>query len=100
MALLHGFENRDVQTGAVAIEAGIPRGTNIPDNEPLERLEIVFMNAKDSETALTVAPQIEALEKMKFAVIPTETSGSGGGSQLSEADIETLSNWLNTLDRI
>lgn len=100
MALLHGFENRDVQTGAVTIEAGIPRGTNIPDNEPLERLEIVFLNPKDSDTAVSVAPQIEALEKMKFAVIPAETTGNGGGSELSEADIETLSNWLNSLDRI
>lgn len=96
MALLHGFENRDVQTGAVAIEAGIPRGTNIPDNEPLERLEIVFMNANDSETAVTIAPQIESLEKQKFTVIKSEASGS----ELSETDIETLSNWLNTLDRI
>ncbi|MBA2114845.1 PDZ domain-containing protein [Bremerella alba] len=100
MALLHGFENRDVQNGAVTIESGIPRGTNIPDNEPLERLEIVFMNAKDSETALAVAPQIEALKKVKFSVIATETTGNGGESQLSETDIETLSNWLNTLDRI
>lgn len=100
MALLHGFENRDVQTGAVAIGAGIPRGTNIPDNEPLERLEIVFMNAKDSEVALTVAPQIEALQKVKFTVIPAEATGSGNEGGLSETDIETLSNWLNTLDRI
>ncbi len=96
MALLHGFDNRDVQTGAVAIGAGIPRGTNVPDNEPLERLEIVFMNAKDSEAALTVAPQIKSLEKAKFTVITEEMSGS----ELSESDIETLSNWLNTLDRI
>lgn len=96
MALLHGFENRDVQTGAVAIEAGIPRGTNIPDNEPLERLEIVFMNPQESETAKSVAPQIEALQKMKFTVIDSQVSGS----ELSEADIETISEWLNTLDRI
>ncbi|PQO25868.1 hypothetical protein C5Y96_20655 [Blastopirellula marina] len=96
MALLHGFENRDVQTGAVAIEAGIPRGTNIPDNEPLERLEIVFMNPEESDSAKTVAPQIEALRKMKFAVIESQVSGS----ELSEAEIEAISNWLNTLDRI
>ncbi|QDU75207.1 putative periplasmic serine endoprotease DegP-like precursor [Bremerella volcania] len=96
MALLHGFENRDVQTGAVAIEAGIPRGTNIPDNEPLERLEIVFLIPKDSETTVTLKPQIETLEKMKFTVIRSEATGS----KLSETDIEAVSNWLNTLDRI
>jgi len=100
MALLHGFDNRDVQTGAVAIEAGIPRGTNIPDNEPLERLEIVFLNPKDSETALQIASQVETLEKMEFTVIQAETTGSAEAGQLSEADIETLSQWLNTLDRI
>ncbi|MEW4565686.1 PDZ domain-containing protein [Bremerella sp. JC770] len=100
MALLHGFENRDVQNGAVAIEAGIPRGTNIPDNEPLERLEIVFMNPKDSETAEKIGTQVETLEKLKFAVIQAETTASGGDSLLSEDDVETLSNWLNSLDRI
>ncbi len=100
MALIHGFDNRDVQNGAVSIEAGIPRGANIPDNEPLERLEIVFLSRESSEGAAQLQPQIEALQKMKFTVITDEVSRNGDQLSLSDSDIEKLSNWVNTLDRI
>ncbi|GAA4421876.1 PDZ domain-containing protein [Bremerella cremea] len=99
LALIHGFENRDVQNGSVAIEAGIPRGTNIPDNEPLDQLEIVFMAAAESDSAKALKSQIAALQKMKYPVIESELT-SKEATTLSPAEIKMLANWLNTLDRI
>lgn len=100
MALLHGFENREIQAGAVAVEAVIPRGVNIPDNEPLERLELVFLTLPDSPVHEAAEKQIERLREMKFPVISQVLTESGEAKALAEAQVEQLAEWLNTLDRI
>lgn len=100
MALIHGFENRDAQAGAVAIEAALPRGTSIPDNEPLQRLELIFMRLEESEVRQTLTQQIERLREMKFPVVEQPLDQGAAGKSLTQAEIKTLSLWLNALDRI
>ncbi|RCS55953.1 PDZ domain-containing protein [Bremerella cremea] len=99
MSLIHGFENRDVQNGAVSAEAGIPRGTSVPDCEPLSQLELVFVIPREEKRAEVIKKQASSLREMKYTVIelpmPDEES-----SVLSATEIAQLAVWLNTLDRI
>lgn len=99
MALIHGFENRDIQNGAVAAEASVPRGTNVPDCEPLAQLELVFVVPRDEKRAEFVKKQVESLRKLKYPVIEIPMP-DGEAIVLTSTDIAQLAVWLNTLDRI
>jgi len=96
MALLHGFENREVQSGAVAVEATIPRGVSIPDNEPLYRLEIVLATADGTPADRQAKQQIERLRELKFRVIHEPLSSPVSPTTL----INKIATWINGLDRI
>lgn len=99
MSLIHGFANRDIQNGAVAAEAGVPRGTNVPDCEPLSQLELVFLVPRDEKRADFVKKQVESLRELKYPIIEA-TMPDAETIVLSSAEIAQLAIWLNTLDRI
>lgn len=99
MALIHGFENREIQNGVVAAESGVPRGTNVPDCEPLSQLELVFVLPKDEKRADFVKKQIEGLRKMKYPIIENAMPDAEEMT-LTDAEVALIAVWLNTLDKI
>lgn len=101
LGYLTAFENRDVLGGVVAINAPVPRGASVPDNDPLSFLEIVAMHTPETRLAEPIAAQIEAMEKLKQHVLKVELgAGPEVTSELEPTDREWLIRWIDTLDRI
>jgi len=101
LAYLTAFENRDVLGGVVAINAPVPRGASVPDNDPLSFLEIVAMHTPETRLAEPIAAQIAAMEQLKQHVLKVELGlGPEVSSDLEPTNREWLTRWIDTLDRI
>lgn len=101
LGYLIAFENRDVLAGIVAINAPLPRGASVPDNDPLSFLEIIAMHTPKTPLAEPIAAQIEAMEKLKQHVLKVDLgTGPELNSELEPTNREWLTRWIDTLDRI
>ena len=96
MAFLAAFRNRGLIGGVAAVDAPMPGRP--PENEPLERLAFYLGKLADGRYAARVSPAIDQLRKMKYPVTTPNLDSATPG--LSDEELTTLVQWIDTLDRI
>lgn len=97
MAYLTGFQFRELFTGIVAVDAGLPMRTQLPDNDPISRLAIFTTLVKSSRLAERVEQGIKQLGEMKYPVTVKEVSAQ---RELEGGELTELVRWIDALDRI
>jgi serine protease Do len=89
MGFLVTIRQRDLIRGVAVVDATIPMGLQIPDNDPLHRLAVYMTLAKDARAYTPGKAAAAALQEMKYPVTVRE----------KEVFAELL-RWIDTLDRI
>ncbi len=97
MALILGFSHRDLVRGVIPVDAPFPLRAGITPNDPAERLAMHAILVKGSPVRAAVDNAIKALESAKYPVSKTELDSPG---KISDELRETLSRWIDSLDRI
>jgi len=97
MSLILAFSHRDLVRGAIPVDAPFPLRAGIAPNDPAERLAIHAILVKGSPVNTAVGNAIKALEAAKYPVSRTELESPG---KISDELRETLSRWIDSLDRI
>ena len=97
MALILAFSHRDLVRGTIPVDAPFPLRAGIAPNDPAERLAIHAILVKGSPVSAAVGNAIKALESAKYPVSRTELESPG---KISDELRETLSRWIDSLDRI
>jgi predicted esterase len=97
MAYLTGFQHRELFTGVVAVDAGLPLRMKLPDNDPISRMAIYTTLVKSSRLAERVELGIAAFREMKYPITVKEVPSP---RDLNEGEITELVRWIDALDRI
>lgn len=97
MALILGFSHRDLVRGVIPVDAPFPLRAGITPNDPAERLAMHAILVKGSPVRAAVDNAIKTLESAKYPVSKTELDSPG---KISDELRETLSRWIDSLDRI
>ena len=97
MALILAFSHRDLVRGVIPVDAPFPLRAGIAPNDPAERLAIHAILVKGSPVSAAAGNAIKALEFAKYPVSRTELESPG---KISNELRETLSRWVDSLDRI
>ena len=98
LAYLAAFQQRELIRGVVAVDAGIPRSTAMPQSDPLQRLAIYATRAAESRVAAAVKAGAAALRKEKLPVTIHEHAGKG--RPLNAEEVEEVGRWIDSLDRL
>jgi serine protease Do len=98
MAWLLGLADRNLFHGIATSAAPLPRQTQVPPNEPDQRLAIfAVMPPTKNGAAVQVA---EGLQKFSDAGYPVSTASSQTkAGELADSQREELSRWIDSLDR-
>ncbi|MCO6456549.1 MAG: PDZ domain-containing protein [Pirellulaceae bacterium] len=98
MALLVAFGHRDLVRGVAVVDASLPRGGAVPDNDPIERLDYYVGLAAKSPQAARIRAGVEQLQKIKAPVTVTEMGDTV--RDLNDEELSELARWVDSLDRI
>ncbi len=98
MAYLLAFANRDQIQAVVAIDAALPRSTQIPSNDPVFRQAFFITNAKQAAAAKGIEATVEQLRTQKFPVTVKDLGDSS--RPLTVDELAELARWIDSLDRI
>jgi serine protease Do len=98
MAYLTAFRHRDLVRGVVAIDSGISAANRPPDNDPIERLAIVASVSEKGPLKARILAGVKVLREMKYPVTVMELPGEP--RDLNDQELENVSNWIDTLDRL
>ena len=98
VAYLTAFEHRDLIRAVVPIDAALPRRSPVKPNDPLERLAIYSFAPRGSRLSKPITLGLKRLKEMKYPVQSVSLADPKGS--LSQADLEKLVRWIDTLDRI
>jgi poly(3-hydroxybutyrate) depolymerase len=97
MAWLLGLSSRDLFRGVAVSAAGLPRGSNVPANEPAERTAIFAGIPVAKDVAAQMADGLKNVSEAGYPIttlVAVEATGALTGSQREE-----LARWIDTLDR-
>ena len=97
MAYLTGFQSRDLFSGVVAVDSGLPMRMQLPDNDPINRMAIYTTLVKSSRLAERVEQGIARFREMKYPVTVNEVPAP---RELNGGEITELVRWIDALDRI
>jgi serine protease Do len=97
MAWLLGLSSRDLFRGIATTAAALPRQINAPANEPSQRVAIFSVMPAAKDVAAQVAQGLEKLSEAGYPV--TTVTVAGANSKFSDAQLEELARWIDTLDR-
>lgn len=98
MAYLVGFEHTDRVRAIIAIDSAPPQGSRLPDADPIRRLAFVIGHSEKSPAAPILKSLFTALEAMKFPV--TKLPFGEKPRDFNDDELQQLTRWLDTLDRI
>jgi predicted esterase len=98
MAFLTAFTHRDLVRAVAVNDASLPARVRIPANDPIERLAILFDVAGESKLLKRIQSNVDALEKIKYAVLVREHEGEP--RPLNTDELAELVRWIDTLDRL
>ena len=96
MAFLTGFKNRELVRGIAAVDAGIPRSSPAPFNEPLQRLSIWIVSPQEGRMTRRIDGNVALLRKLKFPV----TIQTLESTEVTDEIRQNVMRWLDTLDRL
>ena len=97
MSLILGFSQRDLVRGVIPVDAPFPLRAGISPNDPAERLAVHAILVKGSPVSRAVGNAIKALEAAKYPVSRTELESPG---EITDELRESLTQWIDSLDRI
>jgi predicted esterase len=98
MALLVGLGNTDRVRAIAAIDAAPPARTKPPENDPVNRLALLFGTAEKSATMPQIKAVIARLEAARFPV--TQMPLGEQPRELTADELSELGRWIDALDRI
>ena len=94
LAYMVAFSQRDLVRAVAAIDSGIPRRLRIPANDPIQRLAVYAAYDQKSPQAARAKAALTRLRELKYPVTTRQASG-----YLSNAQLDELVRWIDTLDR-
>ena len=97
MAISFAFSERDLVRGLAVVDAAIPRGLGIMENDPLDRLELFFLGMKESPRFARMELLNRTLKKRNFPTFSQAIEGPSG--EMNESQKETLADWIDALSR-
>jgi serine protease Do len=97
MSLILGFSQRDLVRGVIPVDAPFPLRAGISPNDPADRLAVHAILVKGSPVSRAVGNAIKALEAAKYPVSRTELESPG---KITDELRESLTQWIDSLDRI
>jgi serine protease Do len=98
MAYLVGLTNRDVVRAVAAVDAPLPRVSELPETDPVERLAFYTTLAAKTDATPAVEAGIKRLRDMKFPVSVHEVGDQP--RYLTTEELQQLVRWFDSLDRI
>jgi serine protease Do len=98
MAALTAFSHRSLIRGLAVTDTALPGRLQIPANDPIERLALLFRVAAKSDAASGVQQQVTQLQQMKYPVLLREYPGDSRPPNAAER--AELVRWIDTLDRL
>ena len=98
MAWLVGLGNLDRVRAIVAVDAGPPARTKLPENDPVNRLAIFIGAAEKSAIVSSLKAVLTRLEAARFPI--TRLSLGDQPRELTVAELEQVGRWIDCLDRI
>ena len=98
MAYLVAFGHRERVRGVAVVDAPLPRGNSLPDNDPIERLDYYSGFFAKSPQAARMKAGVDQLQKLKLPVVAKDL---GEPVQDVQGDaLGELGRWIDCLDRI
>ncbi len=98
MSYLVAFRHRELVRAVVAVDAGLSAFNRPPDNDPVERLAILAVVAEKSQLKARITAGVAILRELKYPTIVLEQTGDA--RDLDDQELQTVANWIDTLDRI
>ena len=98
MAYLVGLTNRDLVRAVAAVDAALPRVSQLPETDPVERVAFYTTLATGAENTAAVEAGIKRLREMKFPV--TVQNIGDQGRYLTTEELQQLVRWFDSLDRL
>jgi len=96
MAWLLGLSSRDLFRGIAASAAPLPRQTNVPVNEPSQRVAIFAAIPTVKDVAAQIGQSLEKFSEAGYPVTTVTTADASG--KLTDAQREEFARWIDTLD--
>ena len=97
MAYLLTFQNREVFTGVVPVDAPLPGTGKVADNEPGKRLAVLAWTSSKARFAARIENSIETLKAAEYPVTVKELSEEP--RYLQPDELTMLVRWIDALDR-
>jgi serine protease Do len=98
LAYIVALVNLDVVRAVAAVDAPLPRVSQLPQPDPLHRLAFYTTLATDSTQAIFIEAGIEKLREAKYPV--TVQNVGETPRSLNAEELESLVRWFDTLDRL
>jgi len=98
MAYLFGVMNIDLVRAVAAVDSPLPRLSQLPQPDPVNRQAFYTTLATKSEQVAAVEAGIERLRGLKYSVVVQEVGEQA--RYLTAEELEGLVRWLDSLDRI
>ncbi len=98
MAYLFGVTNIDLVRAVAAVDAPLPRLSQLPQPDPVNRQAFYTTLATKSEQSAAVEAGIERLRALKYPVVVQEVGEQA--RYLTAEELDGLMRWLDSLDRI
>ncbi|NOY42410.1 MAG: PDZ domain-containing protein [Planctomycetes bacterium] len=100
LAYALAFAKKKDFSGAIGIDAPLPRSLKIPSNRPGSRLAILAVESQDSTFAPLIRNDLERLGKAGYPASWLQTSARDDNRSVLEADLaDSLGRWIDGLDR-
>ena len=91
------LSNRGIIRGVAVVDATVPRGADIRSNDPREPLTYYLVRCQESKYSKFMERDAKGLRALKFPVSDAELNES---RYLVADEIESLTRWIDTLDRL
>ena len=92
-----GLASRDMVRGIATAAAALPRQVRVPQNDPAQRLAIFAAIPPKKEAATPITLGLKSVNDAGYNVTTITTVATTG--QLSNAERDELTRWIDTLDR-
>ncbi|MEX0677506.1 MAG: PDZ domain-containing protein [Pirellulales bacterium] len=98
MAYLVAMLNLEAVRAVAAVEAPLPRLSQLPETDPVNRLAFYTTLATKTEQTAAIESGIKRLRELKFPVVVKEVGEQA--RYLTVEELEELVRWFDSLDRI
>jgi poly(3-hydroxybutyrate) depolymerase len=98
LAYIFALVNLDAVRAVAAVDAPLPRVSQLPQPDPLRRLAFYTTLATTSPQAIFIEAGVERLREAKYAVTVQDVGATP--RYLNAEELESLVRWVDSLDRL